>query len=331
MIKNIKDRIKQKLLLDNDTVGLRFYKQPTFLYTNPKYKSLSPEARDLYMQLFNRLSLSKTNNWVDVLDNGQKAYYVVYTLNAMQDIMHCSITKCIEIKHELSDMGLIYEVRTGYKKPNHIYLLDPQIGETDYYDKQPINRLSNSESHSSNDNSTVSENANLDKPNSTSTSSWVSKSENKLDRPFDLLDKKDQKKRFSFNKAFWQNAETIYSSRSNKGLDLSSYTITLLKLVYKTKNKFEKAINLIANAKAHAVKQYFIETNTNQDNEKALTLMPDYQFKFDDIANTRLNSALMRIINKYKHKGIMDINRYMYTTLVNEFREILYVQNAYNA
>lgn len=319
-------KISQKLLLNTDTVGLRFYKQPMFLYTNPKYQVLSPEARDLYMQLYNRLPLSKNNNWFDRSANGQKAYYVVYTLENMKDVLHKSVTKCIEIKHELSDLGLIYEKQTGYQQPNHIYLIDPEISEADYYDKQPINppNISNSESHFKATDSSNLNNAQSQDSNSTVTSSNLSDSETKLDTPFDLSDYKDQKKKSSFNKLFWENAESIYSGRSKQGIDLSPQTIHILKLVYKTRSKLEKAVKLITSAKSHAIKQFFIENDPEYTDK---SLMPNYRFIFDRIANGRLNSMLMRIFNKYKHNAVIDLNKYLYVSLVNEFKQIIYDQN----
>ena len=98
---------------------LSFFKFPKPFIYDEKYKSLSNNAKMLYMLLFDRLELSLKNGWHDKEGNVFQ-YYTNEQL--MIDLNRNSNNTIIKIKKELKDAGLMTEVRQGMNLPNRIYL-----------------------------------------------------------------------------------------------------------------------------------------------------------------------------------------------------------------
>ena len=89
-----------------------------FIY-DEKYKTLSNNAKMLYMLLFDRLELSLKNGWHDKEGN----VFQYYTNEQLMIDLNCNSNKTIiKIKKELKDAGLMTEVRQGMNLPNRIYL-----------------------------------------------------------------------------------------------------------------------------------------------------------------------------------------------------------------
>jgi len=98
---------------------LSFFKFPKPFIYDEKYKSLSNNAKMLYMLLFDRLELSLKNGWHDKEGN----VFQYYTNEQLMIDLNCNSNKTIiKIKKELKDAGLITEVRQGMNLPNRIYL-----------------------------------------------------------------------------------------------------------------------------------------------------------------------------------------------------------------
>lgn len=98
---------------------LSFFKFPKPFIYDEKYKSLSNNAKMLYMFLFDRLELSLKNGWHDKEGN----VFQYYTNEQLMIDLNCNSNKTIiKIKKELKDAGLITEVRQGMNLPNRIYL-----------------------------------------------------------------------------------------------------------------------------------------------------------------------------------------------------------------
>ena len=98
---------------------LSFFKFPKPFIYDEKYKTLSNNAKMLYMLLFDRLELSLKNGWHD--NEGNVFQY--YTNEQLMIDLNCNSNKTIiKIKKELKDAGLITEVRQGMNLPNRIYL-----------------------------------------------------------------------------------------------------------------------------------------------------------------------------------------------------------------
>ena len=98
---------------------LSFFKFPKPFIYDEKYKSLSNNAKMLYMLLFDRLELSLKNGWHDKEGN----VFQYYTNEQLRIDLNCnSNNTIIKIKKELKDAGLMTEVRQGMNLPNRIYL-----------------------------------------------------------------------------------------------------------------------------------------------------------------------------------------------------------------
>lgn len=91
---------------------------PQWLYEEP-YNVLSDKAKQIYMFLFDRRTLSIQNKWFD--EEGD--VFVYFTNEQLMEKLNCSNKPIIQAKKELSDYGLIKEVRQGVNKPNRLYIL----------------------------------------------------------------------------------------------------------------------------------------------------------------------------------------------------------------
>lgn len=98
---------------------LSFFKFPKPFIYDEKYKTLSNNAKMLYMLLFDRLELSLKNGWHDKEGN----VFQYYTNEQLMIDLNCNSNKTIiKIKKELKDAGLMTEVRQGMNLPNRIYV-----------------------------------------------------------------------------------------------------------------------------------------------------------------------------------------------------------------
>ena len=98
---------------------LSFFKFPKLFIYDEKYKTMSNNAKMLYMLLFDRLELSLKNGWHDKEGN----VFQYYTNEQLMIDLNCnSNNTIIKIKKELKDAGLMTEVRQGMNLPNRIYL-----------------------------------------------------------------------------------------------------------------------------------------------------------------------------------------------------------------
>ena len=94
-----------------------FYQIPQWLYEEP-YNALSDKAKQIYMFLFDRRTLSIQNKWFD--ENGD--VFVYFTNEQLMEKLNCSNKPIIQAKKELHDIGLLREVRQGVNKPNRLYI-----------------------------------------------------------------------------------------------------------------------------------------------------------------------------------------------------------------
>ena len=94
-----------------------FYQMPQWLY-EPPYNVLSDKAKQIYMFLFDRRTLSIQNKWFD--EKGD--VFVYFTNEQLMEKLNCSKPTIISAKKELADMRLLREVRQGVNKPNRLYI-----------------------------------------------------------------------------------------------------------------------------------------------------------------------------------------------------------------
>ena len=94
-----------------------FYQMPQWLY-DPPYNALSDKAKQIYMFLFDRRTLSIQNKWFD--EKGD--VFVYFTNEQLMEKLNCSNKPIVQAKKELHDFGLLREVRQGVNKPNRLYI-----------------------------------------------------------------------------------------------------------------------------------------------------------------------------------------------------------------
>ncbi len=102
----------------NEADQYSFYRIPKTLLTDPRYKSVSIEAKVLYGLLLDRMSLSVKNNWMDI----EKRIYIYFTLENVMCMMDCGHNKAVRLFAELDGTGLIERVKQGQGRPTRIYV-----------------------------------------------------------------------------------------------------------------------------------------------------------------------------------------------------------------
>ena len=131
--KNIKNQASQN-----------FYMLHKALFINKKYKKLSDSAKVTYAILNDRVSLSIKNNWID--QNGD--IYFIFTNENLQEVLDKSKNTITKIKKELQEVGLLEQVKTGFNRPNKLYLheietninIEKEIQNTTLNNKEPSDR-----------------------------------------------------------------------------------------------------------------------------------------------------------------------------------------------
>ena len=103
------------------------------------YNKLSSDAKLAYGIFLNRIQLS-----IYSYNQGKKDYvdeagavFMIYTVNDLMKVLDKSKNTVIKIKKELTDLGLLREVRLGKNRPNRLYLqnVDPTTQITEFYNE----------------------------------------------------------------------------------------------------------------------------------------------------------------------------------------------------
>lgn len=108
----------KRISLDYMNTGERFYQLPKALFEIDYYKQMRLEAKVTYSLLKDRFQLSLKNNWVDQDGN----VFLIYTIENLEEMTGYKKDKVISIKKELTRFGLLEEVKTGFNRPNRLYL-----------------------------------------------------------------------------------------------------------------------------------------------------------------------------------------------------------------
>ncbi len=95
------------------------------MFANDAYRNLSSDAKLTYALLYDRLSLSKLNGWIN--DNDE--VFLIYTLEEISEDLGISYKKAIAAFRELLEVELIAEKRRGRGEANMIYIVKPEITE----------------------------------------------------------------------------------------------------------------------------------------------------------------------------------------------------------
>lgn len=118
----------------NDIISCDFLKIPKAMFANKTYRSLSSDAKLTYALLYDRLSLSKLNGWINENDE----VYLIYTREEIAEDLGITYKKAISAFKELLATALITEQRCGRGIPNKIYIVKPEV--TEYQAKQYTRR-----------------------------------------------------------------------------------------------------------------------------------------------------------------------------------------------
>ena len=102
----------------NEVLENVFYQIPKELFTNPIYNTLDSTSILLYGLLLDRLSVSMKNKWFDKDGN----IYIIYSRKEAQKKLRLSDKPVSKAFKKLEEAKLIYEIRSGFKKHNTIYV-----------------------------------------------------------------------------------------------------------------------------------------------------------------------------------------------------------------
>lgn len=109
----------------NDVISCEFLKIPKTMFAYENYRRLSSDAKLTYALLYDRLSLSKLNGWI----NGNEEVYLIYTREEIAEDLGITYKKAISAFKELLAAELIAEQRCGRGIPNKIYIVKPELSE----------------------------------------------------------------------------------------------------------------------------------------------------------------------------------------------------------
>ena len=95
-----------------------FYRIPKALFQEPRFQTLSTDAKMLYGILLDRMSLSVKNGWLD----GQNRVFIIFTIEDVKRALCCADNKATKLLRELEKFGLIERKRRGLGKPSLVYV-----------------------------------------------------------------------------------------------------------------------------------------------------------------------------------------------------------------
>ena len=95
-----------------------FYRIPKALFQEPRFQSLSTDAKTLYGILLDRMSLSVKNGWLDE----QSRVFIIFTIEDVKRTLCCADNKAMKLFRELEKFGLVERKRRGLGKPSLVYV-----------------------------------------------------------------------------------------------------------------------------------------------------------------------------------------------------------------
>ena len=100
----------------------KFYRLPKRLFKEGQFRSMTNEAKALYMILLDWRCLSECNG--DAWRDEYGAIFIIFTIKEMMNLLHLGNKKINKMLKELEVHNLIYRSHQGLGKPNKIYVYD---------------------------------------------------------------------------------------------------------------------------------------------------------------------------------------------------------------
>ena len=127
--------IQFKYFYGKESELFTFYRIPKELITNPRFKSLSNDAKLLYGLMLDRMALSAKNKWFDK----NNRVYIYFSVVDVMEQLNIGRNKAIKLFKELDDesgIGLIEKKQQGQGKPAIIYVKSFVIEDDNVYSKE---------------------------------------------------------------------------------------------------------------------------------------------------------------------------------------------------
>lgn len=106
---------------EQDSDQFSFFRIPKVMFSDERFGELSSEAKILYGVMLDRVGLSRKNGWYDEEGN----VYIYFTIDEMMAYLKWTRYRIFQLLDELDSkkgIGLIERKRTGFNKPNVIYV-----------------------------------------------------------------------------------------------------------------------------------------------------------------------------------------------------------------
>ena len=117
------------LMKQGDIVSFYHLQMPRWLFSHPRYKSLSLEAKVAYTFLLNRFQLSRRNDWVN--DCGE--VFVIFPRKELARELRICEQRVTAAFHKLVELKLVWEKQCGRGDATQIYLAQVQpMDDPDY-------------------------------------------------------------------------------------------------------------------------------------------------------------------------------------------------------
>ena len=108
--------------MENTKYDDKFYRLPKRLFKDDQFRSMTNEAKSLYMILLDRRCLSECNG--DAWRDEYGVIFIIFTIKEMMRLLHLGNKKINKMLKELETYKLIYRSHQGLGKPNKIYVYD---------------------------------------------------------------------------------------------------------------------------------------------------------------------------------------------------------------
>lgn len=279
--------------------GETFYQLPKVLFTNPLYKGISNDAKVAYALLKDRFNYSIRNNWVDENDN----IYFIFTNDELMSLLSSGNQKVIKIKKELDSVGLLLQKRMGVNKPNHLYLLRPEVEATDVY------KQVNSSNVDKSGNVKITRNL------------YLQPLDTNIDTNIDTAKLDFSSKNFSQSEIKEQNQDLVsnaYKYLTGENVDNSMpfepETIQLISYWVRTPEQMRSFIGIILNARKD------IQADIEKQTGRPVTIIMDTEPELQKGITTTLRRYFNSMRNTdNKNKKINSPENYLYISMKNYF------------